>query len=347
MVPGIRGVQTPPFFCMRRSASATTQTEFQEVRQEVRPSAQVRARNQQPGIRHAGRHPTLMPCAAPITAYRPTNGGAVFFKRPQHTTYTEMQLPCGYCILCREEQSRQWAVRIHHETQCHQANCFVTLTYRDECLPEYGSLNYSHLHLWWRKMRRRFPGVRKYAVGEYGDKSDRPHYHVCVFGEAFLENRIVMREQPHLLWTSPLANELWGLGNVMVGDLNYQTAQYTAGYMAKKLVKGKQYVRVDEQTGELIPLVQPRAFMSKHPAIGGTWLERYGDQVYAHDRVVIAGRPQKPPRFYDRWLHGRSEIALGMIQERRKAKAKPLSEDQRRARARNARARAERRSKKL
>lgn len=288
-----------------------------------------------------------MPCAAPIEAYRATTGGPISFKRPQSHTYQTLQLPCGYCILCREEQSRQWAVRISHESQMHERNCFMTLTYDDDHLPEHGSLNYKHLSLWWRKMRRTIPGVRYYAVGEYGDKSDRPHYHVCVFGEDFRDECYIMREGTHKLWCNLIAQNMWEHGRVAIGNLDYTTAQYTAGYMAKKLVKGKQYVRVDNSSGELIPLVQPRAFMSKHPAIGATWLERYGNQVYAWDQVVVNGRPQKPPRYYDKWLAGRSEIALQMIQERRKEKAKPLTEDQRRARARNARARAENRKKKL
>lgn len=287
-----------------------------------------------------------MPCADPIAAYRPTNGGPLSFKRPQGHTYTEMQIPCGYCILCRGEQARQWAVRITHEAQLHEHNGFVTLTYNDKNLPQYNSLNYEHLQLWWRRMRRMYPGIRYYAVGEYGDKNDRPHYHVCVFGQAFTEDRIILRQSPNLLWTSPTLEAAWGLGNVSVGDLNFTTAQYTAGYMAKKLAKRKQYVRVDEETGELIKLQQPRSFSSKHPAIGAQWYEKYGDHVHAHDRVVINGQPQKPPRFYDRLLHKRSEIAHQMMSEQRKENASNETEEQKRARARNAHARAEARKKK-
>lgn len=288
-----------------------------------------------------------MPCRDPITAYRPTNGGPLSFKRPQAHTYTEMNLPCGYCILCRQEQSRQWAVRITHEAQLHEDNSFVTLTYDDKNLPTYNQLNYQHLQQWWRRTKRAHPGIRFYGVGEYGERNDRPHYHVCVFGEAFRKDRIILRESPHLLWTSPELQASWGLGHVSVGELNFQTAQYTAGYMHKKLARKKQYVRIDEDTGELVPLEQPRSFSSKHPAIGARWYEKFGDQVHAHDRVVLNGKPQKPPRFYDRLLHKRSEIAHQMMSEQRKENATEETQDQKHARARNAHARAESRGQKL
>lgn len=289
-----------------------------------------------------------MPCAEPIQAFRPSTGGPALFKRPHQHTYTEMQLPCGHCILCREEQARQWAVRITHEAQQHENNAFVTLTYKNEFLPEHNSLNYEHLRQWWRRVKRRHKGqtLRFYAVGEYGDKNDRPHYHVCVFGTAFDQDRVILRREPTMLWTSPVLQADWPYGHTSAGALNFTTAQYTAGYMAKKLAKKKQYVRIDEETGELVPLVQPRSFSSRHPAIGATWLEKHGDQVYAHDRVVINGKPQKPPRFYDRWLKERSEIAMQMINERRRENAEPSTSEQNRARARNAHARAKSRRKK-
>ena len=40
-------------------------------------------------------------------------------------------LSCGKCIGCRLEYSRQWAVRMYHESQLHDLNCFLTLTYAE------------------------------------------------------------------------------------------------------------------------------------------------------------------------------------------------------------------------
>ncbi|AXH75815.1 MAG: replication initiator protein [Microviridae sp.] len=286
-----------------------------------------------------------MPCEHPITAYRPSKGGPVSFKRPQHTTYEELQLPCGQCILCRQESARQWAVRITHEASLWEQNCFVTLTYDETNLPKDGNLRYRDLQLFWKKLRKEIGELRYYAVGEYGDKTNRPHYHACIFGHAFTKHRVILRTEPTLLWTSPQLAETWGLGHVSVGALNFQTAMYTAAYVTKKLGYNKRYMQLDPETGELEEMIQPKAMMSLRPAIGREWLQKYGHQVYAFDEVIVDGRKQKPPKYYDRWLKQRSEIAEQMIKEERKKKAIKQTPQQTHARAENARARARQKKK--
>lgn len=294
-----------------------------------------------------------MPCEAPIPAFRPANGGPVRFNEPKDgQAYIAMEIPCGTCILCREEHARQWAVRITHESQLHDECCFATFTYSPKHLPKWGSLQYADMQKFWdrtNKARKRagLPRLHYYAVGEYGDQTQRPHYHACIFGSAYTENRIILRTSPTMLWTSPELEKEWGLGNVSVGALNYETARYTASYVTKKLRAKQQYVRVDETSGELIPLEQPKAYMSLKPAIGLRWLEQYGDHIYENDYVVINGKKQKPPQYYDRWLKKRSEIPLQMIKEERQKKAQSLSISQLRARARVAHARVKGKPKKL
>lgn len=278
-----------------------------------------------------------MACEFPIKAYRPANGGPVRFGRSEPKdgrAYVVVWLPCGTCILCREEAARQWAVRIYHESTLKPDNCFLTLTLADKHLPEHNSLDYkAHMQPFWKRLRHHLGDLRYYAVGEYGDKTGRPHYHACVFGHSFLEGRVMVRNGPMPLWTSPFLEKAWGLGNVSVGVLNFETARYTASYVTKKLRSKQQYVRVDEETGELIPLEQPKAYMSLNPAIGLNWLSEYGDQVYAGDYVIINGMKQKPPKYYDRWLEKRSKIAHAMIKDGRIEKAKERPPENVKARA--------------
>lgn len=285
-----------------------------------------------------------MPCAAPIPAWRPAIGGPLLFKQPNNgRAYNNIEIPCGYCILCREEQARQTAVRITHEAQQWVENSFLTLTYDDQNLPAHGSLDYSHLVKFWKRLRKAIGTLRYYAVGEYGDKSMRPHYHACIFGHAFVENRIIIKETPNLLWSSQRLTEIWGHGQVAIGALNFQTARYTASYVTKKLKSKQRYVRIDEETGELIAVTQPRAFMSRN--IGKQWWMTWGHQLKDHDRVIINGQPQKPPKAYDKWLSEVNEKKMEEIKERRKEQATKMTDDQNRARARNAHARVERKSK--
>jgi len=288
-----------------------------------------------------------VPCAQPLRAYKAATGRLVFFKRTEwqyhQEPYTGLSIPCGYCILCREEQARQTAVRIHHEAQQWDENSFITLTYDDTHLPLHGSLNYPDLVKFWKRLRKQIGQLRYYAVGEYGDKSLRPHYHACLFGHAFTGDRIIVRHTPHLLWESPQLTALWGLGRVTIGTLNFQTARYTASYVTKKLRSKQRYVRTDETTGELIPVTQPRAFMSRN--IGKDWWITWGHQLKDHDQVIINGKPQKPPKAYDRWLGEVDETAVQKIKARREQKAKPMTKAQTHARTRNAYARAESKSK--
>lgn len=288
-----------------------------------------------------------MPCAAPLRAYKAADGRLVFFKSSDKAfwqePYTGLTIPCGHCILCREEQARQTAVRITHEATCHTENAFLTLTYDEANLPRFGSLDYRHLVLFWKRLRKTIGELRYYAVGEYGDKSLRPHYHACIFGHAFTHDRIIVQEQPHLLWEQLELTRCWGLGRVTVGELNFQTARYTASYVCKKLRSKQRYVRIDEATGELVAVTQPRAFMSRN--IGKNWWITWGHQLKDHDQVVINGQPQKPPKAYDRWLGEVDEGKLGEIKKRREEKAKPQSKSQTHARARSAHVRAERKSK--
>lgn len=285
-----------------------------------------------------------MPCAKPIRAYRAATGGPLQFKAPnpnaRATTYTALDIPCGYCRLCREEQARQTAVRITHEAQLWDVSSFITATYNDAHIPPHGSLDYSHLVNFWKRLRKNIGPMRYYAVGEYGDQTLRPHYHACIFGHAFTQNRIIVQEDPYLLWESQELTELWGLGRVRVGALTFETARYTASYVTKKLKSKQQYVRTDEETGELIPLVQPRAFMSRN--LGREWWLKYGHQLKDHDQVVINGKPQKPPRAYDKWLKDIDETKMEEIKQNRKEQATQSTPAQNRARARNAHAHARR-----
>ncbi len=90
-----------------------------------------------------------MPCTRPLNAYRVN--GKVFFT-PSHGAEF-IQLPCGQCVACRLNHSRQWATRMVHEAYMHEHNSFITLTYDNEHLPEDGSLVRKHLTDFFKRFR--------------------------------------------------------------------------------------------------------------------------------------------------------------------------------------------------
>ena len=79
-----------------------------------------------------------MPCYHPVVAYQhkfrqsKTGKALIDFKGGSVREWEEIKLPCGRCIGCRLERSRQWALRCIHEAEYHDANCFITLTFDDK-----------------------------------------------------------------------------------------------------------------------------------------------------------------------------------------------------------------------
>lgn len=249
-----------------------------------------------------------------------------------------MQVPCGTCILCRVEQTRQNAVLILHEAKMHEEACMATFTYSDEHLPKNGSLDYRDLQNLWKRLRKAGHQFRYFAAGEYGEQTNRPHYHACIFGKAWREDQIIVKSDP-LEWISPELDRAWGLGATRISPLNFQTAAYAASYVQKKLVQDKTYVTVDTDTGEITILKEPKAMRSQ--SLGKKWWTEHHQQTIDHDHIIINGIRQKPPKRYDNWLKEEQPEIMERIKIKRKkiAMENKKTQQQLHARAENAHAR--------
>lgn len=221
---------------------------------------------------------------------------------------------------CRLEHSRQWAVRIMHEAQLHEHNWFITLTYRDA--PR--ELIKWHLQDFWKRLRHyQKEQLRYFACGEYGDKTGRPHYHAALFNYNFTDLVKYSESKNSILWTSKHLDEVWGHGECKIGRLTQESAMYVASYVTKKVVrdKGKAEWALDEKTGELYERELPFARMSLRPAIGRSWISKYTNDVYNYDHVIVNGQPNKPPRYYDKFLERHDPARLEKWKQQRKEEA--------------------------
>jgi len=258
-----------------------------------------------------------MACYKPLTAYQCSDRSIIWREIPGADVVRTLSLPCGQCVGCRLERSRQWAVRCMHEAQMHASNCFITLTYAPEFITEAKdlSLNYEHFQLFMKRLRKRFTGktIRFYMAGEYGELRDRPHFHACIFGLDFEDKKFLKRtETGSNLYTSKILEELWPYGYSSIGDVNFESAAYVARYIMKK-VNGKprlnedgsftdpeqHYEYCDLETGELIKREPEFNKMSLKPGIGQAWFDKFMSDVYTTDSVVVRGKKCRPPRFYD------------------------------------------------
>jgi len=154
--------------------------------------------------------------------------------------------------------------------------------------------------------RRSSRGVKYFACGEYGDTTQRPHYHIAVYGEDFSDDRQqwAHSKSGNQLWRSSRLKRLWPHGDADIGDLTFESAAYIARYQMKKITGRKadeHYTRVDRE-GNMTRLQPEFCVMSRRPGIASEWFAQYKDDVYPHDHVISRGHPAKPPRYYDKLL---------------------------------------------
>ena len=246
-----------------------------------------------------------MPCYGPITAYYPkrsSNDRRLVFKLQDAETGIPLKIPCGKCVGCRLEQSRQWAVRCMHEKRLHQESAFLTLTY--EKMPKNNSLNLSDYQNFFKRLRHHVDGkLRMFGCGEYGSQTARPHYHVLLLNKDFADKQPISTGDEYTLYTSKILQKLWPHGHVALGDVSFQSAAYVARYCVKKNQNGK---TVDD--GRLPEFVT----MSRRPGLGTGYFDRYQNELLAHDTIIINGVPAALPRFYD----GKISNISGFVESR-------------------------------
>ena len=265
-----------------------------------------------------------MPCFKPLKAYY--DSGQVVFAEPRFGDYSEMSLPCGQCVGCRLERSRQWAIRCMHEAQLYKRNCFITLTYDEDHLPIDRSLDYRHFQLFMKKLRKHYSGydavdvdgvltypIRFYMAGEYGENFGRPHFHACLFNFDFPDKVFYKKTgSGSAIYNSKILDKIWGQGFTSIGDVTFQSAAYVARYIMKKVNgdSAKSHY-IDSETGVCIKPEFNK--MSLKPGIGFNWYDKYKTDVYPHDYVVVNGKKVKPPKYYDRKFQEEFPVEYDMI----------------------------------
>lgn len=135
---------------------------------------------------------------------------------------------------CRINTRRKWTARLLLESLCHSHSWFLTLTYAPEHYPADGGVSVRAVQLFMKRVRRAVGApVRFFAVGEYGTKTYRAHYHVVLFGVSpdhfVIDPRGYLQPRELTRW--------WPFGMVSVGELQPARMSYVAGYCAKKWTK--------------------------------------------------------------------------------------------------------------
>jgi hypothetical protein len=192
---------------------------------------------------------------------------------------------CGQCLPCRISRRRVWVHRMMLESLCHSDSSFVTLTYAPDQLPEGATVVPKHTQDWLKRLRKLVGPLRLryFLVGEYGELTQRPHYHAAVFGLAQSSQKLV--------------EESWGLGHVLVGSLTKDSCAYIAQYVTKKMTS-----KADARLGGRHPEF---ARMSLRPGIGARFLERVVPLLSPRVLELCGGDVPRVLR------HGSSDLPLG------------------------------------
>lgn len=243
-------------------------------------------------------------------------------------------VPCKKCWACRLNYSAEWATRIMNEANG-DPNCyFITLTYNDQEVPiaekmewdEYPNGEKTHKVIYndgtWKytldpedpkrfikSLRKYFErkghtGIKYFYCGEYGETTERPHYHFilmhCPLDPLQFYSPIVdKRFKAH--WKSHELERFWkDKGFVEVAELEWSCAAYVARYCTKKLV---------DQFGKEPMLESGRfyEFVRMSNNIGIEYYKSHKLDIYKNDEMImrtVKGNigSFKPPKAYDRLM---------------------------------------------
>jgi len=266
-----------------------------------------------------------MACYKPMVAFQGVSG-IKFKPAPGHVP---IELPCGGCIGCKIQRSREWSIRCMHEASQHTENTFLTLTYNDSHLPKDSSLKYEDFQGFMKRLRYRAKNEQKYKLrfymcGEYGELG-RPHYHAIIFGYKYADETLWKNRRGNQTYRSKNLEQDWPFGFTETGNVTSQSAAYVARYIVKKQkkeIQNKLRTVVDEQTGELIRQKDEFTQMSLKPGIGKPYYDKHKADIFPGDTIILEGGKKAPvPKYYRGLLKKEDPETAEKLREKRVEKA--------------------------
>lgn len=222
-------------------------------------------------------------------------------------------VPCGKCNCCLANRRADWSFRIRQELKVSASAVFITLTYDDYNQPVtkdgLGELSKYDLRCFFKRLRKfqaktnvdsAFPNIRYYAVGEYGTRTLRPHYHAIVFN---LKAETILKLE-----------SIWKLGNVHVGVANGATIHYTTKYV----------INADGDYGERQPPFT--AISNRSGGIGKNYLSTIGKKDYVPAYAFQDGNKLRMPRYYADKIWEKGQRLLMQLKASKQIEIKEMEE---------------------
>nr|WAE43499.1 MAG: replication initiator protein [Microviridae sp.] len=203
-----------------------------------------------------------------------------------------LEVPCGKCLNCRIRKRKEWGMRCLHELSTHEnIACFVTLTYDDQHIPWCKSLVKSDLQKFFKRLRKSLEPtdrkIRYFACGEYGDITQRPHYHMIIFGLSLspTDKKYIISAWPFCDWNNPhILHKSFGIAEP-------DSINYVSAYIEKKL-SGKLGIKeYAEQNRESV-------FKISSLGIGRDYAYTNAESIKINEYLTMNGTKMSIPRYY-------------------------------------------------
>lgn len=242
-------------------------------------------------------------CTRSLTAYvNPDGGRPIFGYEGVRNGLPKLELPCGKCPECCKDYYSMWATRGSRELYNWDTSLFITLTYDEAHLPHDRSLRKKHVQDFIKRVKKELGSskenpIRQTYCGEYGKKTNRPHYHVILYNADFVDRKSHrMSDQGHPVFTSELLTRLWGMGQAEFGFATPASIAYLYKYVLKKKTrKEKEQPLEIEYDGVTYEVAHEFIESSRNPGIGASLRD---SASIRKGYLTVNGVRKKLPKYY-------------------------------------------------
>lgn len=238
-----------------------------------------------------------------------------------YVQFKVMEVPCGNCIRCRLDYSKDWANRCTLEASQYAFNYFITLTYDDDHLVkgvyDNPTLVRDHIKQFIKSLRQKLKrkygheGVRYFGCAEYSPTL-RPHYHIILFNCPLPDlSTDFYDSEGHVSHHksscggfyeySQFVKDCWPHGNILIADCNWNTSSYVSSYVLKKQ-KGE-----DSKIYKSFGIVPPFTYQSTRPGIGANYYYDHKQEIMNIPSLIVPRDKKSPlltglPRYFKKLL---------------------------------------------
>lgn len=307
-----------------------------------------------------------MPCFYPkpsvIVPGATASGKSVVLFRPKSVDSVPsgsklVPIPCGQCIGCRLERSRQWAIRLMKELHLHERASFLTLTYTDLSVPKLRNgrmtLVLEDVQLFLKRLRKwhlntflsskgmseddwfaipkderlgLYSGLRYFQCGEYGCDDPKNCRTPGCKHTARPHHHMILFGEDFIFDRFRIRDSRSGFPQWESPTLNSLWSKGDAT-ISDVVFESAAYVArycLKKHTGKGAKFFykgrKPEfVTMSRRPGIGAGFFDEYKDEIYPLDEVATGvGRPNSlPPKAFDRLLEKVDPVLFESVKKKR------------------------------